>query len=519
VRGLLAIAAFLAALLTPLLAQAQTSVVSERPDKVSIVVYPQVGGLGLVMVTETRTVDLPVGPVKISFRDVADQIVAQTVAVQGLPDEVDEQNFDYQLLTPAGLIRASEGRMVTLVRTNPASGQLVQERARIVSGQNGTVLDFGGRIEAMQCSGGPERMVFDDLPPGFVAKPTLSLDTVSPRAGRVVLTLSYLATGVSWNANYVAHVAQDGRTLDLSSWITIANTSSTRFADAPIQVIAGRMQRTPGETRPVFPNRAPAFPNCWEINSGRIRQMAYMAGFVAGRGGDFNGAVLQAREAPMMAMAAPAPPPPPRPTIEDLGDYKLYTLPEPTTLAARQTKQLMMFEREGVKFERVYRQALSTTFGSGNPGQVYGPVPATITLRLKNEESDGLGLALPRGNFAVFETPPGSPPMLAGQTAIMDTAEGLPFDLTLGSAVNVQSQTRVLRRVREADRNTAQVEVVLTNAGAQAAVVEVFERGGQPSLEASAESHPHISKDGNLQWNVGVPAGSEVTVRYVLSWR
>ena len=516
-RGLFAIAAFLAALLCPVLAVAQTAVVSERPEKVSIVVYPQVGGLGLVMVTETRTVNLPAGPVKISFRDVADQIVAQTVAVQGLPDEVDEQNFDYQLLTPAGLIRASEGRMVTLVRTNPANGQVVQERARIVSGQNGTVLDFGGRIEAMKCSGGPERMVFDDLPPGFVAKPTLSLDTVSPRAGRVVLTLSYLATGVSWNANYVAHVAQDGRTLDLSSWITIANTSSTRFADAPIQVIAGRMQRTPGETRPVFPNRAPAFPNCWEINSGRIRQMAYMAGFVAGRGGDFNGAVLQAREVPMMAMAAPAPPP--RPTIEDLGDYKLYTLPEPTTLAARQTKQLMMFEREGVKFERVYRQALSTTFGSGNPGQVYGPVPATITLRLKNEESDGLGLALPRGNFAVFETPPGSPPMLAGQTAIMDTAEGVPFDLTLGAAVNVQSQTRVLRRVREGDRNTAQVEVVLTNAGAQAAVVEVFERGGQPSLEASAESHQHIRKDGNLQWNGGVPAGSEVTVRYVLSWR
>lgn len=51
--------------------------------------------------------------------------------------------------------------------------------------------------------------------------------------------------------------------------------------------------------------------------------------------------------APMMMMAAPAPPPPPAPP-EQLGDLKLYRVPQRTTVAAMQMKQTRLVEQRGV---------------------------------------------------------------------------------------------------------------------------------------------------------------------------
>ncbi len=517
-RRLPSLAVLLAALSAPLMARAQTQVVSEGPSRSSIVIYPQLYGVGLVMITETREVNLPAGPVTIAFRDVADQIVPQTVAVQGLPQAVGEQNYDFQLLTPGSLIRASTGRTVGLVTTNPRTGKVTQERARVVSGTNGAVLDIDGRIEALKCGDGPQRLVFDDLPPGFVARPTLSVTTVSPQARRAVLTLSYLATGISWKANYVAHLAPDGRSMDLSSWITIDNQSNAQFPDAPVQVIAGRMQRL-SDTRPTSLAQQPFQPNCWRTDSGRtLREALAVGGFIAGRGGA-NFEASPPPPPPMVQARAFAPAPPPRPSVEDLGDYKLYTLPEPTTVAARQTKQLLMFDQPDVKFDRVFRQTYNTAYGSGPSYQEASPAPTQIVLELKNEAASGLGLALPAGQVAVFEHPDGDLAILAGQPGIRDTAVGLPLELALGQAVNVESQAVVLDRSNVGGRQSARVQVTLTNAQNSAASIEVREGGGRPNLEVTDETAAHILKDGNLEWRVTIPANGTVTLRYTLAWR
>ena len=185
--ALILIAALLA---SPAAAQ---EIVSAAPEKVAIVVYPGANpgaggnlfsGLAMGSPSSAPSTCRP-RPSRISFRNVAEGIVAQTVAVQGLPDKVHEQNFDYRLLTPGSLLRQSLDRTVTVVRTNPATGKREEpKRARVVlhSGQ-GVMLDFEGRLEALDCAALPEKVVFDDLPGGLIDKPTLSLRTVSPRAG------------------------------------------------------------------------------------------------------------------------------------------------------------------------------------------------------------------------------------------------------------------------------------------------------------------------------------------------
>ncbi|HJY39436.1 MAG TPA: hypothetical protein VJ299_18305, partial [Steroidobacteraceae bacterium] len=93
-------------------------VVSTAPDAVRVTIYrsPQTDvtpyadeeqydfdyadASGLVMVSETRTVEIPAGTSVIVFRGVADAIVPQTAALEGLPAAILESNFDYDLLTP-----------------------------------------------------------------------------------------------------------------------------------------------------------------------------------------------------------------------------------------------------------------------------------------------------------------------------------------------------------------------------------------------------------------------------------
>jgi hypothetical protein len=176
---------------------------------------------------------------------------------------------------------------VQVVRTNPKTGHTAATPAVIRAAPDGVVLQTAEGIEALGCSGLPERIVFDRLPPGLSDKPTLSARVVTPSAGRYRLTLRYLASGFGWRADYVAHIRPDGRTLDLLGWLTLQNQSSDTLANAPTEVVAGRLNVT-GEDRPVETEAVETSQDCWNMASWEQRM----------RG----------------ASALPEPPPPPPPS-------------------------------------------------------------------------------------------------------------------------------------------------------------------------------------------------------------
>lgn len=119
---------------------------------------------------------------------------------------------------------------------------------------------------------------------------------------------------------------------------------------------------------------------------------------------------------------------------------KLYAVPEPTTLAARQSKQVSFLSQSRVPFTRLYMFKVDEDSIMKENDLV--PRPATTLLRLQNKESDGLGKPLPRGVISVME--PGNAGIaLAGQDRIDDTPVGLPIELTLGRAMDVWIEPRV----------------------------------------------------------------------------
>ena len=81
------------------------------------------------------------------------------------------------------------------------------------------------------------------MPPGLSARPTLSVRARSGRAVTATVTLSYLASGFDWQADYVATLSEDGSRIDLFAWLTLASTDETSFVDADTQAVAGRLNR------------------------------------------------------------------------------------------------------------------------------------------------------------------------------------------------------------------------------------------------------------------------------------
>ena len=126
---------------------------------------------GLALIVETRTVDVPAGEGVIRFANVADGIITASVVIDGLPARITEQNSDFDLLTPGGLIRRSVGEVVRRVRTNPETGAETVDVGILRAANDGVALEINGRIEALQCSGQPERLVLDRVPEGLTDQP------------------------------------------------------------------------------------------------------------------------------------------------------------------------------------------------------------------------------------------------------------------------------------------------------------------------------------------------------------
>ena len=483
-------------------AHAQTgTVTSPGPERVSLTVYRAPHGRGAIdlrylggfaMVSETRRVRVPRGTAILRFEGVAEGIVPVSAVVEGLPGGTIEKNRDARLLSPASLIDGTLGRKVTLTRTDKATGRQVSETATVVAGPApGVVLRTRSGIETLRCSGLPETLSFGGVPDGLSAKPVLSVTTTSPRAQTVTVKLSYLASGFDWRASYVATMAPDGGSFGLFAWLTLANGNPEGFAGAEVQAVAGRLNRV--WTQAIETAVSALHLRCFPLGTttSDLREERFEVA---------DEIVVTASRVGMpepMAMMAPAPAAPPAPPPpEDLGDLKLYRVPERVTVAPRAQKQVALLAQPRVAFERRYRQRVAA-------GARVEPMTTEIALALKNEKEAGLGVPLPAGGTALYAER-GGQRLLLGLGSMKDRAVGETLRLSAG----VSSQVMVEQSV------TADQEAVLrvTNANPFAVTGEV--QIGQAGQKIKAPDGDVPVVDGIPTWSPLVPAGGTAELRY-----
>ncbi|MDQ8756695.1 hypothetical protein RCO27_10690 [Sphingosinicella sp. LHD-64] len=504
---------FLSLLMLGASAAGQGIVASPMPDSVDVTVYrdpgrpadrdPDLQWLnGFALVSETRRVAIPAGESNIRFEGVAGGILPQSAIVTGLPEGIVERNRDAYLLSPATLLDRSLGRRVHLRRTSRATGAVREQEAIVRSGAAGAVmLETESGIETLRCTGLNETPVYESIPAELSVRPTLSVRARSARPVTATVTLSYLASGFDWQADYVASLSEDGSRIDLFAWLTLASTDETSFVAADTQAVAGRLNRT--DVR-VPPSEGPPLNlQCWpQGTTSDIPEEAF----------DREDIVVTGSRIPVDAAYAMAPPPPPPPAPaaravmqaqqEELGDLKLYRIPEPVTVAARSQKQVALLQRGGVQVRTVYRQSLSL-HDSNRAGA------ARRTLVTRNRTQEGLGLPLPAGRIRLFADR-GARPILIGQGTLADRAVGEDVEIDLGEAPGVRTES-VLTLRKAGGRAMRDYVVTVTNdlAAPIAFEAEVMADG------AEVESRTRLGRrNGRPLWTVQVPANGSAELRF-----
>lgn len=516
--------AFAALLLCAAPGQAQVAVSSAAPDAVSVTIYRSDSDEldldwleGYALITETRTVDLPAGSSELRFEGVAGGIIPVSAIVSGLPGGVAEKNRDARLLSPGGLVDAALGKRVHIRRTNRATGRVTETEAILRSGPEGVVLQTAEGIEALACSGLPETLVYDTLPDGLTDKPTLAVRIDSAVAARATLSLSYLATGFDWRANYVVNLGPDGRKLDLFAWLTLANGNDESFAAAQTQAVAGAANREGEEDDDLGDSPVPTELSlrCWPVGttsdvlppppSPPPPAMEEYAGEEGYEEIIVTGSRIPERlmSSPVAAITAEQ---------EELGDLKLYRIPEPVTVAAHAQKQVALLTRPGVRFERIYSADVAAKGDRDDE-------PAAILLRLKNDKEMGLGLPLPFGTAAVFEAVDGRP-MLVGEMEIADTAVGQELDLRVGESPQVRITQRELeaeqKKGAEGEIKSQRFEIEIANANPEPVAVEVLLRLFGERYRLVDASRRLGERNGRHLWLAKVGANKRAKLGYTI---
>lgn len=466
---------------------------------------------GLILVSETRTVDLPAGRHVIRFDGVAEGLIPQSTAVDGLPGKAVERNYDYAILSPGTLVERSLGQPIKVVRTNPKTGRQQAVDATLLQGPDGLMVRTAEGVEALGCSGGPERLILGRVPEGLTDKPSLSTVVDVPAPMRAKITLSYLALGVNWQADYVARIHPDGKRLDLTGWLTLVNSGGSQFADAKTQAVAGKLSREEVEVdqgEPKAINRA-----CWPMATTHMRRMPTPPAIMA--------------PPPVMMMEAPAMAA--RGGAEEivvtgsraklaeqsnLGDYKLYTLPEPVTLNARQTKQVAFLDQKGVAFQRLYVVAMGSYDDYDDEDEAL--IVPDVVLRLENKAANGLGKPLPSGALSAIEIADGRP-AFAGEQAVRDVAVGEPLDLVIGGAMDVRARPRLVEENNVAKGRVRRAyEIDLANAKTIPVTVEVRQDPSAPLFKVVSEPARHDIRNGQIAWRITLAPGESRTFRYAI---
>ena len=163
--------------------------------------------------------------------------------------------------------------------------------------------------------------------------------------------------------------------MDVQGWITLTNSSGTPYVNAKTLLVPARSARTASATARYPPPPPPP------------RDLRQAGTETAGR--------------------------------ERLGDFYLYPLPERTTIANAQTKQVSFLDVAGSPAARAYEypQRLAR-----HPRPA-APAPISV-LRFSSSRAGGLGDALPAGTVRVYQRDARGAPQFVGESAIGHTPMG-----------------------------------------------------------------------------------------------
>jgi len=410
---------------------AVTTTLADQTD-LAITVYNS----NLALVRDVRQLNLTPGESRLRFMDIAASINPAAVHFRSMTEStklsVLEQNYEYDLLDPNKLLQKFVGREVTLVRPKLSSGttEYDEVKATLLSLNGSPVWKIGNEVVTGLSY---ESIRFPELPENLYERPTLLWTLQNSGARRHKVEASYLASNLSWSADYVLNVGKDETNGDLDGWVTLVNHSGTAFKNAQLQLVAGDLHR-------VVP-----------LN-GRddLRMMEGMA----------------------KAASAPAPF-----QQEAFSEYHLYSLGRRTSIFDQESKQISLLNASRFPLHKVY-VVDGQSYYYRTAAQPGAPVKDTVQVfyKFKNEDKAGLGMPLPAGTIRVYQADSRGGSLFVGEDRIDHTPKDETINLHIGNAFDIVAERKQTDYKRLSDRlYEFEYEITLRNHKDAPITVEINE--------------------------------------------
>ncbi|KKK71590.1 hypothetical protein LCGC14_2912390, partial [marine sediment metagenome] len=372
----------------------------------------------------------------VKFTDVASGIDATTVHFKSLTDpaaKLLEQNYQYDLVSADKLLKKYIDKPIDVICPGKTyTGSLLSFDSRQI------VLASGGGIVMVQRADNVRDIRFKVLPEGLLTRPTLLWLVATDKPGKHLVEVTYQTSRLNWHAEYVLVLGKNDATADLSGWVSVNNSSGKTYNDAKMKFIAGDVRRVRG--RPVV--------------------------MTSPRRGKSSSAA-----APMVEKA--------------FFEYHMYTLPRPSTVADRETKQLEMFSpARGMKVAKkyLYNPLGNFRWGGGRyTDRSYGVTSnkkVQVFIEFRNSKANKLGIPLPAGKVRVYKQDPDDKALeFVGEERIDHTPKDEDLSLQIGNAFDVVGERKQTNFRIETGRKwmMERIEIKVRNHKDQDIVVRIKE--------------------------------------------
>lgn len=416
---------------------------------------------GQALVNEVRSMDLPNGVDLVEFSGVAETIQSPTLQVHSLtaPEAftVLDMNYEYDLVSVKALLDRYVGRKLKVVLPDPHDRQATAvHEATLLANNDRPIFDVDGQIYV----GGHESVYLAEMPKGLRPRPTLVWLVQNTGPATQDIDVSYLAGGMSWQADYVLKVNRANDRAALSGWVTLDNQSGMAFENASLKLVAG------------------------EVNVVRP-ELQYLRKDMA----------LAA--APMAAESMQE---------EEFFEYHLYNVTRPVNIGNRQAKQISLLQAPDVG---LVKRLLARFDSYPSPGMGTIKQNVAVFLIFKNNEAGGLGLPLPKGIVRAYQESQDGSTLFIGEDQVDHTPKDAEVELKIGEAFDVGVERRMVSH-EQTGGNTVKYswEIKVRNSKDEPQQV-LLEDSLHGNWSIAASSHPYEKIDASrVRFTLDVPPSS-----------
>jgi hypothetical protein len=477
----------------------------------AITIYNQ----NFAVVRETLPLDLKTGNNTVRFSGATAHVEPDSVILRDPAGRqvvrVVEQNYRNDAVSQERLLNLYEGKTVEFAVRRPdgtdriVSGKVVRSgyvphfeamaiygaryqanqmaMAAPAGGTGQPIIDVGGKLQFWL----PGQPIFPALADDTILKPAFDWILYSAQPARFDAELSYVSGGMSWSSDYNIVAPETGDTLELVGWVTLDNQSGRQFDRARIKLMAGDVNKTQPPPQVAFQAMAGA-----------------------------NGSMMQ----------------PPQVSEKTFEDYHLYTLPQPTTIHDRETKQVEFLHAAGIQSRRlyVYDGALFDRNYGGYQDvrqiQQYGTQsnPHVWVLReFANSDANHLGVPLPKGRVRFYRRDQDGQLEFTGENEIDHTPKDETVHVYTGNAFDIageRRQTKFQSQMMPGGWLDESFEIKLRNHKKEAATVRVVEHLYRwTNWTVTQESLGHTQRDSKtIEYEVSLRPDEERTLTYTVHY-